>query len=466
MTTPAVTASGRAEPGSGFTAHVVAEVSKLSSLELSKSVRERVRHAVLDWLGVTIAGAQQPSARIARDVLKAEGGEAVARVPGTPDRLTARQAALAVGIAGHALDYDDMGKGGHPSVVVLPAVFAVADELGVDGRTTVDGLLCGYQAMSTISAGCGPAQYARGFHSTSTFGAFAAAMGAGRLLNLDSLLLQRALGIAGTQASGLKANFGTMSKHLNAGNAAAVGVLSARLAEAGYTGATDVIESPQGFAAAHNEVYSDFDPSRPGTTLADGLAIEQIMFKLHAACGGTHSTIEGIRSAKAQRPFTVDEIDEVELSVSERTPEVCGIPEPRTGLEGMFSLRHAAALALVGSHTGPSAFTDARVNDRDMVALRDRVKVVPVARIPGVGSPTEVSIRLTSGETLRACVDPLVPTPDERLGEQRANLESKFRDLVDPILGVERSTELIELVRRIDELDSIRELTDRTATKE
>lgn len=464
MTSPTVTpAPGRTEPSSGYTAHVVSEVSKISSLELSGKVIERARHAALDWLGVTIAGAQQPSARAAQQVLTAEGGSPVAQVIGTPHRLTARQAALAGGIAAHAMDYDDMGIGGHPSAAVLPAVFAVAEELDKDGLATIQGMLFGYEAMRMVSAACGDVSYDRGYHSTGTFGAFGAAMGAGRLLDLDPLRLRHALGIAGTQASGLRASFGTMSKHLNAGNAAAIGVLSARLAEAGYTGATNMIEAPQGFAATHNSVPADFDPAGLGTSLGEQLAIERILFKPHAACGATHSAIEGIRLLKEQHPFSAGDVDEVEVFVSGQHMEVCGIPEPKTSIEGMFSIRYAAALALAGSGTGPAAFTDKRIQDPAMVALRDRVRVTPVAHISNMDAPTEVRVLLTSGDELHANVNALAVKTDDELPRQWETLEAKFLDLVNPILGADGADELIGLVRRIETLRSIRELTERTA---
>jgi 2-methylcitrate dehydratase PrpD len=466
MTNPAVTtATSSAAAGSGYTAHVVSEVSKISSLELPDRVIERTRHAVLDWLGVSIAGAQQPSARSAQQVLKAEGGHPVARVIGTPHRLTARQAALAGGIAGHAMDYDDMGLGGHPSAVVLPAVFAVAEELGKDGPATIRAILMGYEAMRMVSVACGEVSYDRGFHCTGTFGAFGAAMGAGRILELDPTRLRHALGIAGTQSSGLRASFGTMSKHLNAGNAAAIGVLSARLAAAGYTGAVDVIEAPQGFAVTHNNVLADFDPTAAGASLGERLAVEQILFKPHAACGGTHSAIEGIRLLKEKRPFSADDVDDIEVLISHQHLEICGIAEPRTSLEGMFSIRYAAALALAGSGTGPSAFAEACVQDPAMVALRNRIRVTPVARIPDIDAPTDVRVRLTSGEVLQASVDALTVKPDDALPRQWETVRAKFLDLVSPILGASRADEIVGLVRRIETLRSISEITERTAAQ-
>jgi 2-methylcitrate dehydratase PrpD len=450
----------------GYTTHLVSEVGKISSRELPQNVLERARHAVLDWLGVTIAGAQQPSARVAQQVLAAEGGGPAAQVIGGPARLAARQAALAGGIAAHALDFDDMGIGGHPSAAVLPAVFAVADELDKDGLATIQGILHGYEAMRMVSAACGDISYDRGYHSTGTFGAFGATMGAARLLELDPPRLGYALGIAGTQSSGLRASFGTMAKHLNAGNAAAIGVLSARLAQAGYTGATNVLEAPQGFAATHNSGPADFDPAAPGTSLGERLAVEQILFKPHAMCGAAHSAIDGIRLLKERHPFTAADVEEAEIVVSSQHMEVCGHLEPRTSTEGMFSVRYGAALALAGSGTGPAAFTEERIADPAMTAVRDLVRITPDARVPNMDAPTEVRVQLAGGEVLSACVNSLTPKADDELPRQWAILTAKFTELVSPVLGTSRAEELVGLVQHFEKLSSVRELTERTAVRQ
>ncbi|WP_413803233.1 MmgE/PrpD family protein [Streptomyces iranensis] len=459
------TAAAPSEAGTGYTEHLVSEVGKISSRELTERVIERARHAVLDWLGVSIAGAQEPSARAIQQLLTAEGGSPTAQVIGTPHRLTARQAALAGGIAAHALDYDDMSIGGHPSAVVLPAVFALAEELDKDGPTTIQGMLFGYEARKMVAAACGSASYDRGYHGSSTFGAFGAAMGAGRLLELDPARLRHALGIAGTQASGLRASFGTMSKHLNVGNAAAVGILSARLAEAGYTGDTTILEAPRGFAATHNNGPADFDPTGPGTSLRRRLAVEWLVFKPHALCGATHSAIDGFQLLREQHAFSADDVDEAEVFVSAQHLEVCDIAEPRTSVEGMFSIRYAAALALAGSATGPSALTEERIQDPTMVALRGRVRVTPVPHVRNITMPTEVRVRLGDGEELKARVNALAVKPDNELPRQWERLKAKFVGLVSPVLGADRADEIIGLVQRIETLGSIRELTDRTSTE-
>jgi 2-methylcitrate dehydratase PrpD len=451
--------NGRSGAGRGFTARIGAEVRGIEFDELSPNVVERTRHALLDWLGVTIAGAQEESARIAQRLALAEGGTPVATSIGTGDRTTASQAAFANAIACHALDFDDGGFG-HPSAPVLSAVIALAEELDAGGPAVIEAAVAGYQGMASVSLASSRSAYIRGFHSTGTFGAFGAASGCGRLFTLDALALERALGLAATQAAGLKASFGTMGKHLNAAKAATNGLLAARLAKEGFTGATDAIESGQGFEAAHNTSPTDFDPSRLDGE--DRLGVERIMFKRYASCGGTHATIDSITRLRAQRPFAVEDVDHVELIVSDQVPDMCGIPEPTTGLEGKFSVRHTAALALSGVGAGASAFTDERVTDPAMVALRKRVEVVPVSRLRLL--ETEVNVRLKGGEVLSSASNLYVTVEDAQLPEQWAFLTSKFVDLVAPILDLDRAHELVDLVRRFDELDSVSELTCRTSS--
>lgn len=456
--------SDRTAHGEGFTARVAAEVMGISARRLSERQLERTYHAVLDWLGVAIYGANNESSSIAQRFAQQEGGHPVAQVIGTSRRATARQAALATGIASHSNDFDDMGIGGHPSVVVLPAAFAVAEAVGADGQTTVEAILQGYEAMKLIAAAVGNTQYERGFHATGTLGAFGATAAAGRLLDLDLLQLQCAFGIASTQASGLKANFGTMSKHLNAGNAAEIGILSAYLAKDGFTGATNAIESPQGFARSHNNDLSEFNPDSKDSFTSDRLGVELIMYKPFSACGGTHSAIVGVQALKAQHRFPAKDVESVHVLIAQGMDVVCNISDPSTGTEAMFSVRHTVALALTGASLTPDSFTDAAVNAPEVLRLRERVHVMPTTGVPVGASP--VTVRLTSGQVLEHTATALQVVPDDELFGQRTLLEQKFRDLVVPILGSDRAEKLLNTVRRIDKLDVISELTDLTATKD
>jgi len=447
----------------GFTARMVRDVLALNAGNASDAVRERARHAMLDLIGVTISGSRQASARIAQKVSLAEGGTPVAQIIGTTGRGTARQAALCAGIASHSQDFDDMGMFLHPSIVVLPAILGVADEVNASGEQVLTAMMRAYETLRISVAAVTDDSYGRGWHCTGTFGAFSSTMGAASLLGLSEAQVRQALGIAGTQASGIRASFGTMSKHLNSGNASAVGVLSAKLAQEGFTGSPDVFEAQGGFVSVMNVTPTAFDPSRPEAASGERQGLEELIFKLHAACGATHSSIEGIRQIKSRRPFTIDEIAQVELVVGALTPQVCGIPEPRTGLEGMFSIRFASALALTGRSTGTESFTDETVRDPLLVAARDLVKVTPVERLYHLSLPSEVTIRFKDGQVMEASVGIFDPCPDAELPDQWNDLVAKFHALVAPILGEDRSRQLVETIARFETLGSIRELTALTA---
>ena len=294
--------------------------------------------------------------------------------------MSARQAALVNGAAGHALDFDDMGLGGtHPSVAIAPAVFALAEKRHAGGRALADALLAGYQALARISYASGWSAYRRGFHATGTVGTLAAAVaGCAKLLGLDETDIAAALGLAATQAAGLKVSFGTMAKHLNAGKAAANGLLAAELAAVGFTAAEDALEGHQGSCApmATSTTSISVAPTRRSATATRSLSSCSSRTPRAAApirrltrSPGRSATGRSTwrTSSGSTSPWPTDLLD------------MCGIPEPRTGLEGKFSLRHAAALALRGSSTGPSGFTDQAVLDPANRAARDLVHITRLA---------------------------------------------------------------------------------------
>ncbi len=438
----------------GFTAAVAEQVAAVRSDALPAEVAERTRHVLLDWLGVTIAGSAEPSALIAQRVAAGEGGYPLATVVGTGLRTGPQQAALANGVAAHALDYDDGNRwaGAHPSAPVVSAVLALAESRGASGAQAAEAVVAGIQALCLIGYANGPSAYARGFHTTGTIGAFGAAAGCARLLGLDAGASARALSLAATQAAGLKAVFGTMGKHLNAGRAAANGLLAAKLAAEGFGAPADTIEAPQGFAATQS---TSFDPDR---RLEGGrYGVERVLFKRYACCADAHSAIEGVRAILARRPASPDQVAGVRLRVSSGLLDVCAIPVPRSGTEGKFSATYAAALALAGEAAGPGDFTDDAVRRPQLLGLLGRIKLE--AGWEGHASdPIEVTMRFTDGTSETAKVNPLVPVPDAELPAQWAGLVAKFTALAEPVVGRERAARLLEGVTGVMKSGSATEL--------
>src|SRR5262245_47151254 len=282
------------------------------------------RHCLLDWCGCALAGSGEPLAQLLRDEL---GGDGPATVLGSGRTATARDAALANGAAGHALDFDDTHTRmpGHPTAPVLPAALAVSEEIDAGGERLLTALVVGIEVECRVGALLAPGHYGAGWHATGTVGTIGAAAAVAHLLGLDAERTAHALALAATQAAGLKASFGTMAKPLHAGKAATDGLLAARLAARGFTGNPAVLEAPQGLAAAAGRVTPD--PERLDR-LEGRWAIRDTLFKYHAACYLTHASINATLALAGK--VDLGEIDRVEVHVAPELLEVCNIAEPVT----------------------------------------------------------------------------------------------------------------------------------------
>lgn len=428
----------------GFTADIAAETSEIDFDRLPPEVVERTRHMLLDWTAVSVAGSQTPSARAAQTIAQQENPDGRCTILGTDLRAGAQSAALANAIAAHALDYDDGNRwaGTHPSAPVISAVAALADDLEATGEQLIEAIVAGVQALCVIGFASGPEHYARGFHTTGTIGTFGASAGCARLLGLDRNQTAHALSLAATQAAGLKAMFGTMGKHLNAGHAAASGLRAARLVEAGFDAPLNAIEAPQGFASTQSP---SLDPGRRKPDARYG--VEQVIFKRYACCADTHSAIEGIRAIAARRPLSAPEVAGVDLAVADGLLDVCDITAPSTGTEGKFSVRYATALAIAGHAAGPGDFTDAAVRRPDLVALTGRIRV-HADHHGHAADPITVTVHFADGTTDQATVNPLIPVSDTDLTAQWDALVEKANGLLRPLLH-DRTARLVQAIRSL-----------------
>ncbi|MFN0147840.1 MAG: MmgE/PrpD family protein [Dehalococcoidia bacterium] len=431
------------------TAAIAQAVRGITYEALPADVRTIARHCLLDWFGVALAGGEEPLTRMLRAEVLDEGGAPQSTLLGHGARVSARQAALVNGAASHALDYDDVHQGmsGHPSVPVIPALLALAERRRSSGRDVMAALVAGIETECRIGAYVMPGHYTTGFHATGTLGTFGAAAACAHLMDLDEGQWLHALGIAGAQAAGLKVMFGTMCKPLHAGKAAANGLLAATLAARGFTSSEAVLEASQGFAATQTAT-PNADRALDG--LGAGFAIRDVLFKYHAACYGTHETIEALTRLRERHGLAPDDVARISLVVPPGNLAMCNIQEPRTALEGKFSLRFTAALALAGGGTQEAAFTDGAVARPDLVAIRDRVSVAGSAT---ASDGTEVTIVTCSGAELREKVNLNIPMTD--LDAQWSRLTAKFRSLAAPVVGPRAPEDLVELVARFDEVEDV-----------
>ncbi|GAA1787256.1 MmgE/PrpD family protein [Pseudarthrobacter sulfonivorans] len=410
-------------------------------------------HCILDTLGVAIAGSREPVSAVLLASLLSEGSSGQAGVWGTNERVSRTQAAFVNGTAAHALDFDDVSAAmeGHPSAPLLPALLAAAEGSGISGSELITAFVMGFETEAMIGRLMSPSHYARGFHTTATVGTFGAAAASAQVLGIEKSKWLHAFGIAGSQASGLKSMFGTMTKPLQVGAAAENGLRSALLARGGVTAHPDVLGAAQGF----RDTQSD-EAGVPVEWGRSTLAISDVLFKYHAACYLTHSAIEGLLAMR-EAGLTLEQVRYIQLQVPPGHLKVCNIQTPSTPLEGKFSLRFVTALALAKGDLSESVFDEGSLQDHRVMGFLDRVHVE--ARTGELRSSI-VSVTLNDGTQRRADVDVNEPTPSEHLDRRWTGLVSKFHSLVDPVLGREAAEDIVSLVAGLEAAPSVEPLLE------
>lgn len=424
------------------------------------NVRLLIKQCLLDWIGVTIVGAHEPVTHILREELSHQGGPQQATIIGDSGRLPTYHAVLLNGTASHALDYDDVNHAipGHPSAPIIPAILALAEDIGASGTEFMDAFLAGYETSCRIGQLVAPSHYEKGFHATATIGGFGAAAACAKLLRLNAQQTTYALGIAATRGAGLKSMFGTSCKPLHAGQTALTGLMAASLARRGLDSREDALECAQGFAATYS---SDFNPKNALSEPAGGFHILSNLFKYHASCFETQAAIECGIQLRRQYGIESKKIKNVLLHANTSCNKICNIEKPKTALETKFSLRLASAFALAGIETAsPAVYNETNAAAPELVNLRDKVKVMFTQDLHL--SESHMSVELIDGQHLEAQHDSGIPETD--IAAQGSRLEAKFHALVAPFLSEERVTRILQVISELDALRSMSDLTKWCAT--
>ena len=389
--------------------------------DLPANVQQVANQCVLDWTGCALAGSREPLAEILRAQFGHRSG--TASVFGSDLKLEVATAALLNGASGHALDFDDTNAaiGCHATAPVIPAVLAVAEELGASGEQLLTAFVVGTEVEGRINYTLGRDHYARGWHTTATYGTFGATAAVCHLLGFDQVQYATAMGLAASHASGVKANFGTMTKPYHAGRAAEAGVNCARLVERGFTANPDAVMGNQGFAqaASTSEISAERFDQLTGRWL-----ILETLFKNHAACHLTHAGIESVLRLRADQD--VSDLASLTITVHPGVLDVCGIEHPKTGLEGKFSLRGTASLVLNGiDTTNPATYVDEVISSEPVQAMMEKIQVSTDESLENM--ETRVTWVDRSQASHEAYHNIRIPATD--LDAQGDSLETKFAGL-------------------------------------
>ena len=356
-----------------------------------------------DLLGVTLAGAVQPVGEIIKKYVAEQGGTPEATIVVSGLRSSMPNAALANGTMGHALDYDDFGGFGHPTVAIFPSLLALGEKIGASGRDLLEAYVIGCELGIALDQGTKYQQMARGFHSTAVLGRIASAASCAKLLKFDQRQTDTALGIAGSMAGGLIHNFGTMTKPLHAGMTARDGVMAAQLAGMGLTAGQQVLEHPVGFTnTIIGEGTYDLDE------IAGGLGKpfrtqDDLMIKKYPACGGNHGMLDTILGLMREHKFDYRDVESLDVDQSFLSV-VMLYREPEDELKGKFSMLYNAAAALVDGEVGVDTFTPEKIQDSRIQETMTRVNLNVQSRwdqgSAEVKGATPVRIRLKDGRVL------------------------------------------------------------------
>jgi 2-methylcitrate dehydratase PrpD len=400
--------------------------------DLPVEVTQFTKYCILDWLGSALAGANQLPVQMLRDLVQELGGEPQASLVGG-GKSSILHAALLNGAASHVVELDDIHKASiiHAATVVIPAALAVAEWKHSGGKDLITAVVVGYEICYRIGEAVSPSHYYY-WHNTATCGTFGAAAAAAHLLGLNVEQLVHALGSAGTQAAGLWEFIenGSMSKHLHPGKAAMNGVLSALLAEKGFTGAAQILEGKRGFFQAMSE---QFDVTRITEGLGERFKIIENSFKIHSSCRHTHPAIDLILEIQKELSLSVHDVDHIQVKAYQVALTITDNPNPTTVYEAKFSLQFCTALAFVKQRAGLSEFTEQSITDSTIIGLMGKVAVSVDPEV-NASYPkrwgTVVEIVLNTGERIHKQTDYPKGDPEKPVTEE---LIHKFQQLTEDL---------------------------------
>jgi 2-methylcitrate dehydratase PrpD len=430
-----------------ITTEIAGRILQFRYENLPAAAIRAAKNALLDTLGVTLAGSREPAAAIIRDVLTADARTGNSAVIGTTHQANPLDAALMNGTAAHALDFDDVSDamGGHPSAPVLAALLALGEAIGAHGRDLVNAFVAGYETEIRVARAVNFHHYTKGWHPTATLGVFGAAAACARLLSLEEQQIASALAMSASMSAGLKANFGTMTKPLHVGNCARNGLLAALLAGKQFTASPDAFEHAQGFLNVFN-----------------GVVIKQ-----YPCCASTHSAIDTLIQMVRAHHIQAEEVSNIDVWIHERRLEHTNRPNPQNSIAAKFSLQYCLARALLHGTVVLSHFEGHAFDDPQARSIMSRVNAASYTS-EQVGSDNAygatIKLTLRDGRVFSGKLD-------EALGQSAAHplpagsLVAKFQDCAGRILAPDQVLELQESVEHIENVHNVRHLTAVTVPK-
>lgn len=436
-------------------------VDGLTHDAIPADARRNAERAVLDLLGVSIAGTTHELASLLARYLEASGltSDPACGLIGRPERASAEGATLYNAAIGHVLDFDDSSDtlGGHPTVVTLPALLAISETRTVTGAELLTAYVAGVEVAAHIANQVNIAHYERGWHPTATLGIFGCAAASAKLLGLDAAGIARALSVASASPSGMRAHFGTPMKSVQVGEAARGGLRSALLAAAGIGGHSAAFEHEQGFGAVYNgEDGFRSEPFDVSSTRRWDIIEPGLVLKQYPCCASAHPAVDAALDLRDEVQ-DVNDIDEVRIRLHPRRLRHTDNPHPRTPLQGKFSVQYLVATALATGAVTLQDFTTDAMARRDVGRLLDRTtaEAFPPEEYGPDHYAGEVTLHLADGATLRRRVDKARGRGTKFALTER-EIVGKFRACVEPVLGDAKVDAMLDAVNSLATMSDVR----------
>ncbi|UOR13698.1 MmgE/PrpD family protein [Halobacillus amylolyticus] len=426
--------------------------------EIPSSVVEHAKKSIQNWMGVAIGAAYHESMDMVLELKEdLNSGEQVS-VLGRPEKVDLLLASLTNGMSSHIFDFDDthLDTIHHPSGPIAPVVFALGEHYDLEPKELIRAFVLGCEVELRISNAVYPSHYSLGWHITSTAGVFGAAAAAGILLKFDEEQMLHALGLAGTQSSGLREMFGTMTKPFHPGKAAQNGLLAALLAKKGFTSSKQVLEAKRGFASV---LAPEYNLDRINENWGTQWELLKNAFKPYACGIVLHPSIDAC--IKLRDYASVKDVKEIEVTVNPYVLELTGKPEPQTGLEGKFSIYHSATVGFLEGDAGEDQYKDEVVLRPDVVSFRSKVK--PTVDPNMQEDEATAKLTLINGEEHTVKIEHATGSIENPMTQE--HLDTKFSKLTQPIIGAENGKKVIEKVGNFENLSSIKEVIELCTSK-
>ncbi|MFC1972454.1 MmgE/PrpD family protein [Chloroflexota bacterium] len=438
-------------------------IEQISYEWLPVSALDASKRSILDCLGVALAGCDENAGRIISEYAK-DTGKPEASVIGGSFKTSADQAAWINGTKAHALDYDDYfipnnSTPYHPTVAILPAVLAVGEKLHISGKEALLAYITGFEVEARIAMACAKQQYELGWHTTATLGSIGAAAAVAKMVKLDDEKIRIALGIASSLAGGLRKNFGTMTKALHAGNAARNGVLTAMLAQRGFTADRNMLDGPLSFfKVLGSETDQELSKSNYGPDIEFHIVSPGIALKPYPSCAYSHWAIDAALYLRRKAIIAPEDIVKIECQTSSGLPHVLIHSCPETALESKFSLEFCIAVAFIDGVVSLKQFTDEKVKDPVVRGLIQKIRYVhsPEMGTGLVDLRGELVVKLRNDKVYSRKVDIAKGSPKNPLN--RDELIRKYRDCVHLCLIPKDIDKSLDLILNLESIRDIAEV--------